>query len=160
MFYATHGILLSGDFKVFVADLALGARLPAWVSLVARMVKIHLPMQERRVGSLGQKDSLEKKMAICSSILAWGTPWMQEPGGLQSTGSQRVGPNLVSKQQLPVCGCLGDREPSGLCTDSCMGRTSKYCALHLHEVTLLANWFFKSLQVKLETCSLQIQLTP
>ena len=39
MFYVTHGIFLSGDIKVFLADLALGARLPVWVSLVAQMVK-------------------------------------------------------------------------------------------------------------------------
>ena len=98
VFYATHGIFLSRDLKVFVPDFALGARLPAWVSLVAQMAKNHLPMQDRRVGSLGQKDPLEEEMAACSRILAWGTPWMQEPDGLQSTGSQRVGPNVPSKQ--------------------------------------------------------------
>ena len=41
--------------------------------------------------SLGQEDPLEKEMATYSSILAWKIPWMEEPGGLQSTGSQRVG---------------------------------------------------------------------
>uniref|UniRef100_A0A8C2XVS6 Serpin B6 n=1 Tax=Capra hircus TaxID=9925 RepID=A0A8C2XVS6_CAPHI len=40
-------------------------------------------MQERRVGSLGQKDPLEKDMATCSHILAWGTPWTQEPGKIK-----------------------------------------------------------------------------
>ena len=40
---------------------------------------------------LGQEDPLEKEMATHSSILAWEIPWMEEPGGLQSTGSQRVG---------------------------------------------------------------------
>ena len=44
-----------------------------------------------RVQSLGREDSLEKEMATHSSILAWKIPWMEEPGGLQSTGSQRVG---------------------------------------------------------------------
>jgi len=52
----------------------------------------HLPaMWETWVRSLGQEDPLEKEMATCSSILAWRIPWMEEPGGLQSTGSQRVG---------------------------------------------------------------------
>ena len=55
------------------------------------MVK-HLPtMQETQVQSLGQEDLLEKEMATHSSILAWRIPWTEEPGGLQSTGSQRVG---------------------------------------------------------------------
>ena len=59
--------------------------------LVAQMVK-HLPtMQETQVQSLSLKDLLEKKMATNSSILAWKIPWMEEPGRLQSMGSQRVG---------------------------------------------------------------------
>ena len=57
------------------------------------MVK-NLPiMQEILVQSLGQKDPLEKGMATYSSILAWRIPWIEEPGGLQSVGSQRVGHN-------------------------------------------------------------------
>ena len=52
----------------------------------------HLPpMQETQVQSLGQEDPLEKEMATHSSILAWRIPWMEEPGRLQSTGSQRGG---------------------------------------------------------------------
>ena len=52
----------------------------------------HLPaMQETSVRSLGQEDPLEKEMATHSSILAWKIPWMEEPGRLQSMGSQRVG---------------------------------------------------------------------
>ena len=47
-------------------------------------------MQETRVQSLGQEDPLEKKMAPHSSILAWQIPWTEEPGRLQSMGSQRV----------------------------------------------------------------------
>ena len=51
----------------------------------------HLPaMHETWVRSLGQEDPLEKKMATHASILAWRIPWMEEPGGLQSMGSQRV----------------------------------------------------------------------
>jgi len=55
------------------------------------MVKNLPPMQETWVQSLGQEDPLEKGMATHSSILAWRIPWTKEPGGLQSTGSQRVG---------------------------------------------------------------------
>jgi len=45
-------------------------------------------MQEMRVQLLSQEDSLEKEMAAHSSVLAWRIPWTEEPGGLQSTGSQ------------------------------------------------------------------------
>ena len=48
-------------------------------------------MQETWVRSLGREDPLEKEMATHSSTLAWRIPWTEEPGGLQSTGSQRVG---------------------------------------------------------------------
>ena len=43
------------------------------------------------VQSLGQEDPLEYEMATHSSVLAWEIPWMEDPGGLQSMGSQRVG---------------------------------------------------------------------
>ena len=48
-------------------------------------------MQEMQVPSLGQEDPLEKGMAAHFSILAWEIPWTEEPGMLQSTGSQAVG---------------------------------------------------------------------
>ena len=60
-------------------------------SLIAQSVKNLPAVQETQVRSLGQEDPLEKKMATHSSILAWRIPWTEEPGGLQSTGSQRVG---------------------------------------------------------------------
>ena len=60
-------------------------------SLVAQMVKNQPTMQETQVQSLGQEDSLEKEMAAHSGILAWRILWTEEPGGLQSMGSQRVG---------------------------------------------------------------------
>ena len=50
-----------------------------------------LEMQEMWVGSLGREDLLEEEMTTQSSILAWRIPWTEEPGGLQSIGSQRVG---------------------------------------------------------------------
>ena len=60
-------------------------------SLVAQSVKNFPAVQEIRVQSLGWEDPLEKEMAIHSSILAWKISWTEEPGGLQSMGSQRVG---------------------------------------------------------------------
>ena len=55
-------------------------------------------MQEVQVRSLSQEDPLEKEMAAHSSILAWKIPWTEEPGRLQSTGSQRVGHDWATKQ--------------------------------------------------------------
>ena len=54
------------------------------------MVKNLLAKQETQLRSLGWEDLLEKGMAAYSSILAWRIPWTEEPGGLQSMGSQRV----------------------------------------------------------------------
>ena len=56
-------------------------------------------MQEMWVQSLGWEDPLEAETATHCSILAWEIPWTEEPGGLQSMGSQRVGHDLATKQQ-------------------------------------------------------------
>ena len=61
-----------------------------WASLVAQMVKNPPAMRETSVQSLGPEDPLKKGMATHPSILAWRIPWTEEPGGLQSTGLQRV----------------------------------------------------------------------
>ena len=61
------------------------------VSMVAQRLKRLPPMQETQVRSLGQGDPLEKEMVTHSSILAWRIPWTEDPGGLQTMGSQRVG---------------------------------------------------------------------
>ena len=60
-------------------------------SLVAQTVKRLPTMWEIRVHSLGREDPLEKEMATHSSSLAWKIPWTEEPGELQTMGSQRVG---------------------------------------------------------------------
>ena len=62
-------------------------------SLIAQLVKNLPAMQETQVLFLGQEDPLVKQMATHSSILAWKIPLTEEPGGLQSMGSQRVGHN-------------------------------------------------------------------
>ena len=61
--------------------------------MVAQMVKCLPTMQETQVQSRGEEDFQEKEMATPASILAWKIPWTEEPGGLQSMGSQRVGHN-------------------------------------------------------------------
>ena len=60
-------------------------------SLVSQMVKNPPAMQETQVLSLVREDPLEEGMTTHSSILAWRIPWTEEPGGLQSMGSQGVG---------------------------------------------------------------------
>ena len=57
---------------------------------MVQMVKNLPAMQETLVKSLGQEDPLKEDKPVHSSILAWRTPWTEEPGGLQSAGSQRV----------------------------------------------------------------------
>ena len=54
------------------------------------------------MGDLGWEDALEKEMATHSSILAWGIPWTEEPGGLESTGSQRVGHEGATSLSLHI----------------------------------------------------------
>ena len=65
-------------------------------SLVAQKLKRLPPMWETRVRSLGREDPLEKEMVTHSGILAWRIQWTEEPGRLQSTGSQRVGHDWVT----------------------------------------------------------------
>ena len=64
------------------------------------MVKNLPAVCETRVQSLGREDPLEKKMATHSSILGWKIPRMEEPGGLQSMGSQRVGHDRATSLSL------------------------------------------------------------
>ena len=73
------------------SDLATAAAELNRASLVAQMVKNLPARRETWIRSLTQEDPLEKEMATHSSILAWRIPWTEEPGGLQSMGSQRVG---------------------------------------------------------------------
>ena len=75
-------ILFSKNYNIMLVSRA---------SLVAQMVKNPPAMQDTWIQSLGQEDPLEKEMATYSSILAWRIPWTEEPCGLYSMGSQRVG---------------------------------------------------------------------
>ena len=68
-------------------------------SLVTQTIRNLPAMQETCVQSLGWKNPLEEEIAIHSSILAWRILWTEEPGGLQSMGSQRFRHNCVTKQE-------------------------------------------------------------
>ena len=70
--------LTNGELRGFPSDSAV------------KNPPVRQELQETRVRSLGQEDPLEEGMATHSSILAWEIPWTEEPGGLQSIGSQRV----------------------------------------------------------------------
>ena len=72
-------------------------------SLVAQTVKNLPAIQETQVWSLGREDPLEKGMAIHSNILAWKIPRTEEPGGLQSVGSQRVKHNWATNTSTFWC---------------------------------------------------------
>ena len=63
----------------------------AWASLVAQTVKCLPAMRETGFDPWSWEDPLEKEMETHSRTLAWETPWMEEPGRLQSMGSQKVG---------------------------------------------------------------------
>ena len=71
-------------------------------SLVAQRVKNLPTMQETWVQSLAWEDSLEKGMATHSGIVAWRIPWTEEPGGVQSMGSQRVRHNWATNTLLRI----------------------------------------------------------
>ena len=66
------------------------------------VVKNSPAVRETQVRSLGQEAPMEKEMATHSSVLAWEIPWTEEPGRMQSTGSQRVRQNLATKQQQQI----------------------------------------------------------
>ena len=80
-----QGRLLSKEPGMFTPPHPIPA-----ASLVAQSVKNLPAMQETQVRSLGREDPLEKEMATHSNILPWRIPWTEEPGGLQSTGSQEL----------------------------------------------------------------------
>ena len=77
----------------------------SWASLVAQWYRIHWPVQDTRVRSLDWEDPLENGMATHSSILAWRIPWTEEPGGLQSMGSQKW--NMTEKPKAHTSHSVG-----------------------------------------------------
>ena len=85
-----HGVAKS---RTRLSDVTFTFTGVLWASLVGQLVNNLPTMRETWVRSLGGEDPLEKGWATHSSILAWRIPWMEEPGGLQSVGLQRVGHN-------------------------------------------------------------------
>ena len=84
-------------------------------SLVAQSVKNLPAVQETRVRSLGWEDPLEKKMATHSSILVWKISFTEEPGGLQSMGSQRVGHDWATNIYLLTYKFITNRKSFTFC---------------------------------------------
>ena len=87
------GVIASSVRALGCAESSWAQLCPPGASILPRetqMVKNLPVMPDTRVQSLGGEDALEKEMATCSSILAWRIPWTEEPGRLQSMGSQRV----------------------------------------------------------------------
>ena len=101
--YSVQCYLLKDSGQIcFTVELGESCR----ASLVAQTVK-HLPTTgETQVQSLGQEDPLEKKMATHSSVLAWKIPWTEEPGRLQSMGSQRIGHDWATSLSFLFLFCL------------------------------------------------------
>ena len=89
-------VALKRTGKQLLLDLNVRKSVLLRTSLVAQTVKRLPIMRETWVRSLGQEDPLEKEMAAHSSILAWKIPWTEEPGRLQSMGSQRVRHNWAT----------------------------------------------------------------
>ena len=87
-------------FRLIHAQMEI-TRLYKVVSLVVQLLKNLPAMQKTWVRFLSWEDPLEKEMATHSSILAWRIPWTEEPGGLQSMGSQRVRHDLATKPPIP-----------------------------------------------------------
>ena len=89
-------------------------------SLAAQSVKILPAMCETWVASRGQEDPLEEEMEPHSSILTWRIPWTEEPGGLQSMGSHRVGHDRVTNTYSLDMMCLTHWWTSGFLTHGCV----------------------------------------
>ena len=97
---ATHQEASAGPINVLRAVKTIDTYVPTlllWAALVTRQQKNHLPVQEMWVLTGGWKDPLEKEIATHSSVLAWDIPRTEEPSGLQSMRSQRVGHNSATK---------------------------------------------------------------
>ena len=92
-------------------------RFGSQTSLVAQMVKSLPAMQETQVWSLGQEDFLEKEIAIHSNVLAWEIAWAEEPGGLQSMGSQSWKDLAIKQQQQMQMGHWNPRGNREACPE-------------------------------------------
>ena len=105
-----------------------------WASLVVQSVRNLPQVQETQVQSMGQEDPLEKEMATHSSILAWGIPWAEEPGGLQSTGLPKVKHSSVQSvtQSCPTLYDPMNRSTPGLPVHH---QLPEFTQTHIHRVS-------------------------
>ena len=104
-FKRVTGIELSSIFSQLNIWSLSSSFLAPWASLVGQRVTNLPAVQETGVWPLGWEDPLEEGIATYSSILVWRIPWTEEPGGLQSTGLQRVRHNWVTNTFTFLC-CL------------------------------------------------------
>ena len=112
------------------------------------VVIICLPVQEIQemwVRSLGWEDPLEKEIATHSSILAWRIPWTEEPGGLQSTGLQRVRLKQLSTYVTPSTSCVSGRNPFTFVSSSLEFFFFKYLPLSISVKMIFVNYSEQSL---------------
>ena len=90
--------------------------MPLWLS--GKESACNAGDKQRWVWSLGWEDTLQEEMATHSSILAWEIPWTEKPGGLQSTGSQRVGHDWIATEythtHTHTHTCHGEQNPSSV----------------------------------------------
>ena len=89
--------LLIPSWNPFICHFFTCINLQTNLALVAQIGKNPPAMRETSVQSLGWEYSLKEGMALYSSFFAWRIPWTEEPGGLQSMGSQRVGHDWATK---------------------------------------------------------------
>ena len=94
---------------------------------MAQRLKHLPPMRDTRVRSLGWEYPLEKEMATHLRILAWRIPWLEEPGRLQSMGSQRVGHNWATSLSLS----LGPEKMSMTCDQILVKRAVLLGSTHI-----------------------------
>ena len=107
-------------------------------SLVAQTVKHLSTMRETWVRSLDWEDPLEKEMAIHSSTIAWKIPWTEEPGRLQSMGSQRVGHDWVTSRHVKSALYLGYVIRSMSSEFVCLPKRAEYVFSCLESLELLS----------------------
>ena len=111
-------------------------------SLVAQMVKHLSTMWETRVRSLGREDPLEKEMAIHSSTIAWKIPWTEEPGRLQSMGSQRVRHDWATDNNKSIYWLI-----TLLTLFSLVPSSMLWVGSVIHSITQMKTWGLRELRI-------------
>ena len=162
---SVHGITLARILEWVAISFSRGSGFPGSSALQ------RLPaMRETWVWSLGQEDPLEKEMETHSSILAWRIPWMEEPGGLQYTGLQRVRHNWATSFHFISLhftslhftslhffsrGSPWQRAPTCISWISCIGRRILYqCLLGTATVTPRKSWLTLTISSFFKDCEI------